>query len=186
MYAIAPRSNAINRHSGFVPRPANACTSIHSTIAIAPLANAIDQNPVGMLKWSIEGGANMNAIPIAIATWPVCHQRRCPSLWRTCRAWLAMITKNTSVQITASQFGRMFVVLPPTLIETPPIASECIPPPCDAAVDPMWAMLGILELDDELPFIVIALDPSAAAAPANRSATASNPTANASVCLQPR
>jgi hypothetical protein len=69
------------------------------------------------------------------------------------------------------------------LIETPPIAIECIPPACDAAVDPMCAMLGVLELDDELPPIAIELDPSAAATLANRSAAASTPTASASVRL---
>jgi hypothetical protein len=44
-------------------------------------------------------------------------------------------------------------------------------------------MLGMLELDDELPPIAIPLDPSAAATPANRSAAASNPAASASVRL---
>lgn len=70
----------------------------------------------------------------------------------TCRACVAMITKNTSVQITASQLGGMFVVWLPTLIDIPPIDIECIPPACDAA--PACATLGILELDAEPPLIV--------------------------------
>jgi hypothetical protein len=44
-------------------------------------------------------------------------------------------------------------------------------------------MCAMLELDDELPLILIPLDPSAAASPANRSATASTrPPAQAFAC----
>ena len=73
----------------------------------------------------------------------------------------------------------MFVAWLPTPIDTPPIDIECIAPVCDAAVDPMCAMLGVPELDGEPPPIAIALDPSATATPVNRSVAASNPTASA-------
>src|ERR1700722_5949263 len=77
-----------------------------------------------------------------------------------------MITKNTSVQSTASQLGRMFVEPPPALIDTDPTDIECIAP---VWLDPVWAM------DEPLPPMLMPPPASAAALPASTSALASSP-----------
>ena len=61
-------SIAITSHSTLTARPLSAWTSIQARAAIAPFANASCQKPLGMPKWSIEAGANMNAMPNAIST----------------------------------------------------------------------------------------------------------------------
>src|ERR1700722_5797535 len=88
-----------------------------------------------------------------------------------------MITKNTSVQSTASQLGRMFVEPPPALIDIEPIDIKCI-----AAVwlDPVWAM------DELLPPMLMPLPASAAALPASTSALASSPPARVNPPPPPR
>ena len=115
-------SIAITSHSTLTARPLTACTRIHRRAAIAAFAKTSCQKPAGMLKWSSEDGANWNAIPNAISTWPECQIRRWPSsLSSTWRMWTTMIATNTSVQITASQSGRMLVVPCAALIDMPPI-----------------------------------------------------------------
>ena len=56
--------------------------------------------------------------------------RRWPSsLSSTCRVWITMIATNTSVQITASQSGRIFVApCAPALIDIPPTDIGWLPP----------------------------------------------------------
>ena len=64
----------------------------------------------------------MKAIPKAIGQRPACQRRRSPPLSSRLRSSTTTIAMKTSVQMTASHAGRMFVAPGAALIDMPPTA----------------------------------------------------------------